>query len=205
MSDQDQEHTFHVEGVDDDVLNEALKAVEKTEVKGGDKAKLEERIAELEAEVKAKSEEALQFKDKFMRSVADLDNFRKRALKEKEEARHYGAENLLRDLLNTLDNMERAIEATGDVDSIKQGVKMTHDQFKQILRQHGVEVIEAHGTPFDPAHHEAVAHVESAEHPPGTVMQEHRRGYKYRDRLLRASMVSVAKPQATPSDAPSES
>lgn len=204
MSDQDQNQDLSVDL--DAAMNEALKSVERAErTTGGDTQKLEDRIAELEAEAKAKADEAAQFKDKYLRSVADLDNFRKRALREKEEARTYGAENLLRDLLNILDNMERAIEASGDAESIKQGVKMTHDQFKSILRQHGVEIIEAAGTPFDPAHHEAVAHVESAEHAPGTVMQEHRRGYKFRERLLRPSMVSVAKPQAKPESGPAES
>lgn len=188
----------------DDAINEALKAVERRESKGASRAgdekiaALEAKAAELEAAVQTKTEEAAQFKDKYLRSVADLENFRKRALREKDEARTYGAENLLRDLLVVIDNMERAMEAAGEIDQIKQGVKMTHDQFKQILRQHGVEVVEAHGAPFDPAHHEAVAHVETADHLPGTIMQEHRRGYKFRERLLRPSMVSVAKalPQA---------
>jgi molecular chaperone GrpE len=186
------EHTFRVE-VDDAVLNEALNAVERSaRSEGGDK-KLEDKIAELEARLKSASDEAAQMKDKYLRSVADFDNFRKRALRDKEEARQYGAENLLRDLLVVLDNMERAVGAAGDLESIKQGVKMTHDQFKQILKQHGVEIIESAGAPFDPSHHEAVAHVETAAHSPGVVIEEHRRGYKFRERLLRPAMVSVAK------------
>lgn len=190
------EHTFRVD-VDDNTLNDALAAVERRAGKGdGGKEKLESRIAELETQLAVRAEESAQFKDKYLRAVADFDNFRKRSLREKEEARHYGAENLLRDLLVILDNMERAVEAAGDTEQIKQGVKMTHDQFKSILRQHGVEIIESHGSPFDPAKHEAVAHVETDEQSPGTVMQEHRRGYLLRERLLRPAMVSVAKAAA---------
>lgn len=191
-NDNEPAHTFKVD-VDDATLNEALRAVEKKESGDGERDGLEERVAQLEAELKAKTEEANQHKDKHLRSVADFDNFRKRALREKEEARHYGAENLLRDLLVILDNMERAVEAAGDTEQIKQGVKMTHDQFKGILKQHGVEILESAGNPFDPSRHEAVAHIETNEHAPGTVILEHRRGYRLRDRLLRPSMVSVAK------------
>lgn len=186
-------NTFEVDASVDDAINEALKSVERHEPKGAAHRQAESKIAELEAALQAKSDEAGQFKDKYLRSVADLENFRKRALREKDEARTYGAESLLRDLLVVLDNMERAVEASGELEQIKQGVKMTHDQFKQILRQHGVEVVEASGSPFDPAHHEAVAHIETADHLPGTIMQEHRRGYKFRERLLRPAMVSVAK------------
>lgn len=198
---EEDKHSFQVD-IDESVLDEALKSVEKREPKSAAHAKADEKIGELEAALQGKTEEAAQFKDKYLRAVADLENFRKRALKEKDEARQYGAENLLRDLLVVLDNMERAVDAAGDLEQIKQGVKMTHDQFKQILRQHGVVVVEAAGSPFDPAHHEAVAHIETSEHPPGTVMQEHRRGYKFRERLLRPSMVSVAKalPQAPESN-----
>jgi molecular chaperone GrpE len=185
-------HTFKVD-VDEDILNEAMRAVEEKEPSGSARRGLDEKIAQLEAELTAKTEEANQNKDKYLRSVADFDNFRKRALREKDEARQYGAENLLRDLLVILDNMERAVEAAGDAEQIKQGVKMTHDQFKGILKQHGVEILESAGNPFDPARHEAVAHIETEEHAPGTVMAEHRRGYKFRDRLLRPAMVSVAK------------
>ncbi len=204
MSENDNEnetsHTFKVD-VDDAMLDEALRAVEGKEAGNGARKGLEERIEQLEAELNAKTEEANQHKDKHLRSVADFDNFRKRALREKEEARHYGAENLLRDLLVILDNMERAVEAAGDTEQIKQGVKMTHDQFKGILKQHGVEIMESAGNPFDPSRHEAVAHIETDEQPPGTVIHEHRRGYRLRDRLLRPSMVSVAKSIA-PAPAP---
>ena len=192
------EHTFKVE-VPEDALNEALRAVERREAERPDEGQvLENKITELEAALQAKTNEAADYKDKYVRSVAEMDNMRKRMLREKEEARHFGAENLLRDLLVVIDNLERAAEASGDANQIKEGVRLTHDQFKSILRRHGVEVVEAAGSPFDPARHEAVAHVVSEAHAPGTVIEEHRRGYLFRDRLLRPSMVSVAKAPEPP-------
>ena len=198
---QEQEHSFQVD-VDNDVLEEALRAVDKPA--DDDSGVSEEQLRALEAEIEAKTQEAAEWKDKYLRSVADLDNFRRRALKDREEARQYGAESLLRDLLVILDNLDLALAAEGDADQIKQGVKMTHDQFKAVMKQHGVEIIEAEGNPFDPKRHEAVAHVPSEEHPAGTVIEEHRRGYQFRDRLLRATMVSVSKGEDTLPPAGSE-
>ena len=195
----EQDHSFQLD-VDDDVLQEALRAVDKPAADGGVS---EEDLRALEAEVETKTQEAAEWKDKYLRSVADLDNFRRRALKDREEARQYGAENLLRDLLVILDNLDLAMEAKGDAEQIKQGVKMTHDQFKAVMKQHGVEIIEATGNPFDPKRHEAVAHIPSEEHPAGTVVQEHRRGYQFKERLLRPTMVSVSKgEEAAPPPAP---
>ena len=190
---EEKQHTFQVELPEDD-LEEALKAVERREAaakQSGEDA--DEMVRELEERLEAAEKQAQEWKDKYLRTAADFENLRKRALRDREEARLYGAESLLRDLLVVLDNMERAIDAAGEAEQIREGVKLTHDQFKHILGQHGVEVIEAAGGPFDPAHHEAVAHVPSPEHDAGTIIEEHRRGYRYRERLLRPTMVSVAK------------
>lgn len=195
---ENQEPTLKA-GVPEDAVQEALRAVEERERQGrraDSPQELANRIEQLERDLAFKAQEVAEFKDKYLRAMADLDNMRKRMLREREEARHYGAEHLLRDLLVVLDNLERAMQASGDVTQIREGVRLTHDQFKHILRQHGVEVIEAAGAPFDPAHHEAVAHIETEVHPPGVVVEEHRRGYRYRERLLRPAMVSVAKPKS---------
>src|SRR5579884_3874541 len=125
------------------------------------------RIAALEAELAAAREEARQNYDRWVRERADLENLKKRAAREREEAVRLGNESLIRDLLPVMDNLERALrhaEAGGDV--------------------------------FDPAHHEAVAHVESSEHPPNVVVEEHQPGYRLHDRLLRPALVTVAKAPA---------
>ena len=189
------DHTFEVD-VDESTLNDALKAVEQREAAAQPGPGASARVADLEAQVKALAEESAAHKDKYLRAVADLENFRKRALREKDEARLYGAENLLRDVVVVLDNLDRALTAQGDAEQIRQGVRMTQEQFRSILRQHGVEAVESVGAVFDPTRHEAVAHIETDAHPPGTVLEEHRKGYRFRERLLRPAMVSVAKAPA---------
>jgi molecular chaperone GrpE len=94
-----------------------------------------------------------------------------------------------------LDNLERALEAANnakDVDSVRMGVEFIAQQFREVLRGHGVEVIEAQGKAFDPAHHEALEEISGTEHPEGTVAHEVQRGYKFNGRVLRPSRVRVA-------------
>src|SRR5579875_2135413 len=134
------------------------------------------RIAALEAELAAAREEARQNYDRWVRERADLENLKKRAAREREEAVRLGNESLIRDLLPVMDNLERAL--------------------RDVLERHGVQRIEAGGAVFDPAHHEAVAHVESTEHPPNVVVEEHQPGYRLHDRLLRPALVTVAKAPA---------
>src|SRR5579875_130371 len=133
------------------------------------------RIAALEAELAAAREEARQNYDRWVRERADLENLKKRAAREREEAVRLGNESLIRDLLPVMDNLERALRHA---------------------EAGGVRRIEAGGAVFDPAHHEAVAHVESTEHPPNVVVEEHQPGYRLHDRLLRPALVTVAKAPA---------
>jgi molecular chaperone GrpE len=143
--------------------------------------------------------------DKMLRATADLDNYKKRALKEKEEVQKFGLEKLLKDFLPVIDNLDRALElATGDFDSLKKGVAMTRKLFEDTLGRNGVRPFTATGKLFDPRLHEAMQQVESAEIPPNQVVSELVRGYMLNDRLMRPALVAVAKaPAATqPSQAP---
>jgi molecular chaperone GrpE len=145
----------------------------------------------------AQAAQATELKDRLLRAQAEWDNSRKRILREKEDAVRYASEALLEKLLPVLDNFEMGMEAAksaGDAKSIAQGMEMVLAQLRQVLRDSGVEVIEAVGTPFDPHRHEALGHHESEEHPEGHVMMQMRKGYKLKDRLLRAASVFVAKP-----------
>ena len=138
-----------------------------------------------------------ELKDKLLRAQADWDNSRKRILREKEDAVRYAAEGLLEKLLPVLDNFEMGMQAAKtatDAKSIAQGLEMVLAQFHQVLKEAGVETIDAVGHPFDPHRHEALGHHESADHPEGQVLQQLRKGYKLKDRLLRAASVFVAKP-----------
>lgn len=135
--------------------------------------------------------------DLYLRARADLENFRKRAQREKEDLSRFANENLLREILPVADNLERALEharqSEGGNGGLLQGVEMTLGQFQRVLEKFGVTPLRSVGEPFDPARHEALGQVASAEHPPNTVVQELQRGYLLNDRLLRPAMVMVAK------------
>ena len=145
----------------------------------------------------AQAAQVAELKDRLLRGQAEWDNSRKRILREKEEAVRYAGEAFLERLLPVLDNFEMGLQAAKsatDPKAIAQGLEMVLAQFQQALRDAGVETIEAVGQPFDPHRHEALGHHESDEHPEGQVLTQMRKGYKLKDRLLRAASVFVAKP-----------
>ena len=139
--------------------------------------------------------------DRALRAQADLENYRKRAQKEKEEVQKFGSERLLRDLLPVMDNLDRAIEAavkTPDLESFQKGVAMTRKAFEDSLGRHGVKSFSAKGQPFDPRLHEAIQQVETADMPPGHVVQEVVRGFTLNERLVRPALVVVARAPSAP-------
>ena len=144
--------------------------------------------------------EAQRFKDQWMRSAADFDNFRKRSRKELEDTRKAGREELLKDLLPVFDNLERAMtsaERATEVKPVSDGLKMVLSQFIDTLGRSGITKVPTIGQQFDPGLHEAIQQVETEEHPPGTVVAEVQPGYLQGDRLIRAAMVVVAKPKVS--------
>ncbi|HTG81616.1 MAG TPA: nucleotide exchange factor GrpE [Geobacteraceae bacterium] len=168
-------------------------AVPAAEQGGGD-----ERIQQLEEALAAKEAEAKANWDKFVRERADLENYRKRTQKEKEELLKYGNESLILEILPILDNMERALTHASEETQVAviEGVKLTYGMLQSVLKKFGVVPLEvAKGAPFDPAVHHAVHQVESDELPPNTVAEVFQEGYMLNDRLLRAAMVVVAAPK----------
>ncbi len=153
-------------------------------------------IEKLRQDLAAKELEAKKNYDLYLRQVADLENFKKRGAREKEEAIRYGNEALVKDLLPILDNLERAVEHAeleGNGKPLLAGIELVLKGFLEVLEKHGVTQISAKGEPFNPQKHEAFAQVESTDHEPNTVVEELHRGYSMADRLLRPSLVSVAK------------
>lgn len=146
------------------------------------------RAAELEAEV-------AELKDRLLRSIADMDNVRRRAARDSEDARKFGNERLLRDLLPILDNLELALNAAeqaSDLQALKQGVELTHRLLHDTLGRHGLVKLEALGQPFDPNQHEAMAQVAAEDgQEPNQVIEELRPGYQLNERVLRPSLVKV--------------
>jgi len=154
------------------------------------------------AELKERAAKADEHWDRLLRTTADFDNFKKRAAREKQDAIKFANESLLQKLIPVLDNFDMALAATqtsakGDaVQSLQTGVSMIHQQLKSALVDAGLEELDATGKAFDPNIHEAVSQQETAEVPEGQVVQQLRKGYKFRDRLLRPASVVVAKPPA---------
>lgn len=152
-------------------------------------------------ELKARAAKADENWERLLRTTADFDNFKKRAAREKTEAVQYANAGLLQKILPVLDNFEMALAAVNAVKdekmaSLQSGVGMIQQQLKAVLLESGLEEIDATGKPFDPAVHEALSQQESATVPEGQVLQQVRKGYRLKDRLLRPAAVIVARPPA---------
>lgn len=152
-------------------------------------------------EIESLRKEIADLRDRSMRTLADFDNFRKRAERERQELRRYALVEPLRELLPIADNLERALSAGGSAEDLKRGVEMILRQLQELLRRLGVREVAAVGEAFDPARHEAVAREESARVQTPTVAETLVRGYELHDRLLRPAMVKVAVPVEEPAAA----
>ena len=149
-----------------------------------------------------------QLKDQLLRLRADFDNYRKRTARETERTRKMAAEDLIRDLLPVLDNLDRALAHASDPsEGLAQGVEMVFKQLSDVLAARGVEAIPAVGEPFDPNVHEALSQQPSPDLPAHTVMTEWQRGYRIGDNVLRPAKVVVSggpAEEAAPEMAPAE-
>ena len=154
----------------------------------------------LRQQLTAKEQEAKDNYDRYVRQIAETENFKKRTARERDDAIRFANEMLLKDLLPVIDNLERAIaHAAGGENGqpLVEGVEMVRKGFLDALSKFGVSQIVAVGQPFDPSKHEAIAQVVSDVHEPNVVVEELHKGYMFRDRLLRAALVSVAKAPET--------
>lgn len=186
-------------------LREAEESVGESSAKpprtGGERGLLDaEPVSEKEAEAVASRlrEELADADDRLLRLQAEFENFRKRALRERQEAAQYGSQNLFKDLLSVVDNLERAIahareSGGGDLASFLQGVELVQRELLGVFEKNHVTEIEALGKPFDPSLHEAMAQVESGAVPLNTVIEVLEKGFQLRDRLVRPARVIVAK------------
>ena len=169
-----------------------LKNDEQVAAGHGDEAKGDDLVKRLEDTEKKAAENY----DKYLRAIAELDNYKKRAAKEKADAIAYGNETLIRDILPILHSLDRAAEHAcnaGDMAAFKEGFNLVKEQLVCCLGKHGVEQIEAVGADFDPNMHDALMQVESEEHANNKVVEEFEKGYRLKGRLLKASKVSVGK------------
>lgn len=198
MSDQsastpEAEEVFELDLDTDTTLDEALEdAVAATE----EAQAVNE--AEASSDVTALERALAESKARHMRTLADFENFRKRTEREKQDLRRYAAMEPLRSFLDVMDNIHRAMGASGSAEDLKQGLDLTVRSLERMLSKLGIEEVPAIGATFDPTVHEAVARTESVEVTEPTVVAEMQKGYTFHERLLRPAMVSVAMP-TTPS------
>jgi molecular chaperone GrpE len=191
----------------EEALREATASVEarregadSTGAVSADERTMEALIAELQSmkeEFEARCKEADEVTDRYTRLQAEFENFRRRSLKEKQEALQYGQQNLIKDLLATVDNLERALEhaAPGqeaDLNSVLEGVALVQREFLTALGKVGVKQVDPAGEAFDPNYHEAMGQVPAEGVEPNSVVQVLQKGYVLQDRMLRPARVLVA-------------
>ena len=150
-----------------------------------------------EQDTEKQAQEELQiYQDKYIRLAAEFENYKRRAQRDQSDTIRYANESLLKNLLSTIDNLERAIQSGKDAGTngpLMEGVELTHKQFIETVGKLGVRQVSSIGNPFDPTMHQAVARVESDTAEPNTVVEEFQKGYFLHDRILRPAMVTVAK------------
>jgi len=192
------------------VLDDALEAVDKKDEgqgaappAGEPPSELDKVRAELELSLAAGQETFARLKeehDRRLRAAADLENYKKRVQREREELERFGNERLLKDILPVVDNLDRALAAASPDDPLAGGVKLVLKVLEEALGRHGVKSFHALGQPFDPKVHEAIMAVPAGDQPPGTVVIQHGRGFLLHDRLVRPALVAVAAPAAATGD-----
>ena len=181
------------EKVKDELLGPAIESVSIEEEKGKNETK---EVEELKKKLEEKEKEAKENYDRFLRIAADLENYKKRATKEKEDYVKFSNEDLIKAILPFIDNLERAVnhaEKVNDTGVMIEGVRLTIQQILQALNKFGLSSFESVGKPFDPAMHEAMLVVETDQHEPNQVLEEFQKGYLLYHRLLRPASVSVTK------------
>ena len=171
---------------------------EATDSKGAENTDPVTLSAEDYKALQGQADKAAENWDRLVRLNAEFDNYKKRAARDRTEAIKYANETLLETLIPTLDNFEMAMMAVDSataetIDSLKQGITMVHKQLRDAIKEAGMEEIDASAQTFDPAWHEAVSQQETDEVPEGQVLQQIRKGYKLKDRLVRPANVVVAK------------
>ncbi|WP_047151389.1 nucleotide exchange factor GrpE [Aneurinibacillus tyrosinisolvens] len=178
-----------------DVEEEAVQTETLAEEQPAEESAADARERELLAQIEQLTSEKEENYNKFVRAQADLQNFRARTNKEKEQLLAYSSQRVIEALLPAMDNFERALAASKDsqeAGSLIQGVEMVFRQLQQVLEQEGVTTLPGVGEPFDPNMHQAVMQEENSDYESGIIIEEFQKGYKLKDRVIRPSMVKVS-------------
>lgn len=184
--------------VSEGALQEMAQAAEREAAAGS----LVREIEKLSIELEQKKQEAEEANDKYRRTYADFENFRKRMQRDQAEFRKYANEQMALELLTVLDHLSLALkhanEGGSSGDALQQGVEMVYKQFRDVLEKFGITPFKAEGEPFDPAMHEAMMQVETSDVPENRVVQVFQDGYLYHEKILRHAKVGVSKKPSTP-------
>jgi molecular chaperone GrpE len=177
--------------------NEAQEELSSVQDEAVESETLEGDINALQAELDAMRDEMARMKDHSMRALAEAQNMKRRAEIDVDNARKYGAEKIVTELLPVVDNLERALQAAdAELDGVKpvlEGVELTLKGFLDALAKSNVEIVDPHGEPFDPAVHQAMTMIENPDVESNSVVAVMQKGYRLNGRLLRPAMVVVAK------------
>lgn len=157
---------------------------------------VDDELEGLEQAVESAEQELVRHRDAMLRMQAEMDNLRKRLIRDQERSRKFALEGVMKDLLQVRDSLERALEIKPEnatVESLREGQELTLKLFSKVLGDHGLEIIDPEGEAFDPEWHEAVAVLPSDDAPENTVLNVMQKGFRLHDRLIRPAMVVVAK------------
>ncbi|NPA82249.1 MAG: nucleotide exchange factor GrpE [Epsilonproteobacteria bacterium] len=172
---------------------------EKKQEEKEEETQTQENQKDYEKEIEELKAKVAELEDKYLRANAEFENFKKRMEREKAEAVAYAHEEFARDLLPAIDSLELAINSLNEIDAekeivdkMKEGINLTIEQFKKAFEKHGIKVIDI-DEGFNPHFHEAVMQVDSDQHNKGDIVQVFQKGYMIKDRILRPTMVSIAK------------
>lgn len=181
--------------VNEEILEEQAKPEAEDGVIAEDTSPEKTELEVLQEELAKKTEEAKKYYDQYLRSLAEVENMRKRTQREKDEYIKYAHVSIIKKLLPVIDDLNRGVSAASaskDFDTLSKGVEMTARNLVELLRQEGVTEIECLGKPFDPQFHEPLMVEPSDQHPENTVIEELSKGYTLHDRVIRPSLVKVS-------------
>jgi molecular chaperone GrpE len=193
------ENNMSTEQIEQNDLNEPETAHADLEA-GTEAHDIDTDLEQLRGERDQLSLQLVQSQDRLARLQAEFDNARKREIKERQDTRDYALQSAVEPFLGVLDNFALALKSGGDVDQLRTGVQLIIKQMEEALRTLNVQPVESIGTQFDPRIHEALGSIETLEHPDHQVLEEIRRGYKLRDKLLRPALVRIASNSAQTSE-----
>jgi molecular chaperone GrpE len=194
ISNNERQNDMSTEQIEQNELNDHETAAQ-VDLEAGTEASQDESLVELDqlrSERDQLAQQLVQSQDRLARLQAEFDNARKREIKERQDARDYAVQSAVEPFLGVMDNFALALKAEGDVKQLRHGVDLILKQMDEALRSLNVQPIPTIGEQFDPRVHEALGSIESLEHPDHQVLEEVRRGYKLRDKLLRPALVRIA-------------